>query len=302
MNTDKIQKDKSQLTSAANAQQQSESKSNFQYEDNRPEAIAQRKLQELANNRKTPTPVTQMQSNVIQLEKIKVTNLTLAAWDVRVAAIVGNLFNASGIVKAQLTALQRELDALGFAMKENKAPDFLGVQVSNGKTSTRTVFKNIETNARNHLTAGNRNYKAFTVNLKHYEDLSLTLEQKNNSLFINDKKVAVVQEPETHNIPLPAVNLDQFEKGVKRRIAELFISLAGIGGHPAQIQQNITQLVTFISTPAAAATNATVVLAGIKQALISAGKAAAFDYPKQTYNFGVSVLGIQKTGGEFIQS
>ncbi|MCF6325263.1 MAG: hypothetical protein L3J89_13245 [Gammaproteobacteria bacterium] len=52
MNTysDKTQKEKSQSVTNAVSQKRSSSTSTFQFVDNRPEAIAQRKLQELANN------------------------------------------------------------------------------------------------------------------------------------------------------------------------------------------------------------------------------------------------------------
>jgi hypothetical protein len=48
--TDKTQENKSQSVSAAGSQVQSGGESTFQFVDNRPEAIAQRKLQEMANN------------------------------------------------------------------------------------------------------------------------------------------------------------------------------------------------------------------------------------------------------------
>ncbi len=53
MNTyaDKIQKNKRQSVAAETSQMQSGGESTFQFADNRPEAVAQRKLQELANNR-----------------------------------------------------------------------------------------------------------------------------------------------------------------------------------------------------------------------------------------------------------
>lgn len=52
MNTyaDKAQENKSQSVSAADSQMQNGGKSTFQFADNRPEAVTQRKLQELANN------------------------------------------------------------------------------------------------------------------------------------------------------------------------------------------------------------------------------------------------------------
>ena len=52
MNThaDKTQENKSQAVSAVDSQMQSSGESSFQFVDNRPEAVAQRKLQEIANN------------------------------------------------------------------------------------------------------------------------------------------------------------------------------------------------------------------------------------------------------------
>jgi hypothetical protein len=52
MNThaEKTQENKNQTVSVADSQKQSEGSSTFQFVDNRPEAIAQRKLQEMANN------------------------------------------------------------------------------------------------------------------------------------------------------------------------------------------------------------------------------------------------------------
>ena len=52
MNThaDKTQENKSQSVSNVESQMQSGGESTFKFVDNRPEAIAQRKLQEMANN------------------------------------------------------------------------------------------------------------------------------------------------------------------------------------------------------------------------------------------------------------
>ena len=52
MNThaDQTQENKSQAVSAVDSQMQSGGESTFQFVDNRPEAVAQRKLQEMANN------------------------------------------------------------------------------------------------------------------------------------------------------------------------------------------------------------------------------------------------------------
>ena len=52
MNThaDKTQENESQSVSSDNSQIQIDGESTFQFEDKRPEAIAQRKLQEMANN------------------------------------------------------------------------------------------------------------------------------------------------------------------------------------------------------------------------------------------------------------
>ena len=47
---DKTQKNKTQSGSSADSQMTSSSKSTFQFVDNRPESVAQRKLQEIANN------------------------------------------------------------------------------------------------------------------------------------------------------------------------------------------------------------------------------------------------------------
>jgi hypothetical protein len=52
MNThaDETQENKSQSVSAASPQMQSGGKSTFQFVDSRPEAVSQRKLQEMTNN------------------------------------------------------------------------------------------------------------------------------------------------------------------------------------------------------------------------------------------------------------
>lgn len=64
MNThaDKTQENKSQAVSAADSQKQSGGESTFQFVDNRPEAIAQRKLQEMANNSRQAKQATQLQA------------------------------------------------------------------------------------------------------------------------------------------------------------------------------------------------------------------------------------------------
>ena len=64
MNThaDKTQENKSQAVSTMDSQMQSGGESTFQFVDNRPEAIAQRKLQEMANNSPQARQTAQLQS------------------------------------------------------------------------------------------------------------------------------------------------------------------------------------------------------------------------------------------------
>jgi len=64
MNTyaDKTQENKSQSVSAASPQMQSGGESTFQFVDNRPEAVAQRKLQEIANNSEQAKQAAQLQA------------------------------------------------------------------------------------------------------------------------------------------------------------------------------------------------------------------------------------------------
>ena len=59
---DKNQKNKSQSVSTVDSQMQSGSKSTFQFEYNRPETIAQRKLQELAINSPQVKQAAQLQA------------------------------------------------------------------------------------------------------------------------------------------------------------------------------------------------------------------------------------------------
>lgn len=65
MNThaDKTHENKRQSVANAVSQKKSDSKSTFQFEDNRPEAIQMRKLQEMASNRSQAKQVTPMQNN-----------------------------------------------------------------------------------------------------------------------------------------------------------------------------------------------------------------------------------------------
>lgn len=75
MNThaDKTQENKSQSVANGISQKQSSDKSTFQFVDNRPEAIAQRKLQEMANNSpqaKQATQLQEMASNSSQQKEI----------------------------------------------------------------------------------------------------------------------------------------------------------------------------------------------------------------------------------------
>ena len=64
MNThaDKTQENKSQSVANAANQQQSDGESTFQFVDNRPEAVAQRKLQEMANNSPKAKQTAQLQA------------------------------------------------------------------------------------------------------------------------------------------------------------------------------------------------------------------------------------------------
>ncbi|MBK6265244.1 GNAT family N-acetyltransferase [Marivirga sp. S37H4] len=64
MNThaDKAQENKSQSVAASSSQIQSSSESTFQFVDNRPEAVAQRKLQEMANNSPQAKQAAQLQA------------------------------------------------------------------------------------------------------------------------------------------------------------------------------------------------------------------------------------------------
>ena len=60
--TDKTQKNKSLSVANAVSQKQSISESAFQFVDNRPEVVAQRKLQEMANNSQQAKRIVQLQS------------------------------------------------------------------------------------------------------------------------------------------------------------------------------------------------------------------------------------------------
>jgi hypothetical protein len=64
MNThaDKTQENKSQSVANSISQKRHFSKSTFQFEDNRPETIAQRKLQEMANNSPQTKQAAQLQA------------------------------------------------------------------------------------------------------------------------------------------------------------------------------------------------------------------------------------------------
>jgi hypothetical protein len=66
MNThaDKTQENKSQSVANAVTQRQQDNASTFQFVDNRPEAVAQRKLQEMANNSPKTKQVAQLQAMV----------------------------------------------------------------------------------------------------------------------------------------------------------------------------------------------------------------------------------------------
>jgi hypothetical protein len=64
--TDKTQESKRQSVANSVSQKQSSSKSTFQFADNRPEAIAQRKLQEMANNSPKATQLKTLQQKPIQ--------------------------------------------------------------------------------------------------------------------------------------------------------------------------------------------------------------------------------------------
>lgn len=68
MNThaDNMQENKSRSVANGIAQIQSAGESSFQFVDNRPDAIAQRKLQELANNRPQAKQVAQLQASILQ--------------------------------------------------------------------------------------------------------------------------------------------------------------------------------------------------------------------------------------------
>ncbi|MDO5970054.1 DUF4157 domain-containing protein [Flavivirga aquimarina] len=59
--TDKTQRNKSQSVANAVSQKQSNSNSTYQFEDNRPEAVGQRKLQEMANNSPQTKQAAQLQ-------------------------------------------------------------------------------------------------------------------------------------------------------------------------------------------------------------------------------------------------
>lgn len=240
-------------------------------------------------------------SPVIQMEKIKVTNDTLPAWHAKAIALVGNIYADDSIDRTAVFMLNKELGDLDFAMISNVAPKYPGVQVSEGKKSVHTVFSQLETAARAHVIKGGRDYK-MVLGLKSYPEYRIEIELLKGLLYINGKLVRHTQEPEIHAIPLPNVNLAAFEKGVKRRISELFLTQAGIGGHPAQIQQNITQLVQYIDS-GVAPPQAKEVLKGLGQGLLSAGNEAKFDFPKQRYNFGNgTILSIEKKQGKFISS
>ena len=72
MNThaDKSQENKSQSVANDVSQKQSGSESTFQFVDNRPEAVAQRKLQEMANNSPQAKQAAQLQSISLAIRRI----------------------------------------------------------------------------------------------------------------------------------------------------------------------------------------------------------------------------------------
>lgn len=62
IHVDKTENNKSHAVANAVSQKQNGGESSFQFADNRPEAIAQRKLQEMANNTQKAKETTQLQS------------------------------------------------------------------------------------------------------------------------------------------------------------------------------------------------------------------------------------------------
>jgi hypothetical protein len=81
MNThaDKTQENKSQSVSNETSQKKADVESTFQFVDKRPEAVAQLKLQEMANNSPQAKQLVQLQAMANQYQNSKVTQLMLPA-------------------------------------------------------------------------------------------------------------------------------------------------------------------------------------------------------------------------------
>jgi hypothetical protein len=114
------------------------------------------------------------------------------------------------------------------------------------------------------------------------------------------------QPDDRHHISDPYANPAQWAGSViKTRVSDLFRTLPGLPGHAQQIQQEVQRVVSArnvaTSMDGMDGTGVMTLLGAvesIKSAIVSAAKAAEFDFPKFSMDFGFgATMYLEKRGG-----
>ncbi|MFQ5418812.1 MAG: DUF4157 domain-containing protein [Anaerolineae bacterium] len=225
----------------------------------------------------------------VQLKANHVGNKPYATFQGEVVVLIGQLFNARENVSSVAGKLQ-------FAFTKLKsAVDKGDINAGNAKTWVSQQFEAIHRQAR----AAGFDFKELKLT---YDDNELSLEKKDNTLWVDGKKDPHTVTPERHQIPAPGVNLPEFLKGITEgRIAELFLTLGGLVGHVQQVQGAINQLYNAMNAGTIPQNAAAEAAQKIAAALTKAGQAASFNYGKQIFDFRglISDLAIEKTNEGF---
>tara|TARA_B100000768_G_C11273877_1_gene374827 strand:- start:934 stop:2007 length:1074 start_codon:yes stop_codon:yes gene_type:complete len=181
MNThaDKTNENKSQAVSAVDSQIQSRGESTFQFVDNRPEAIAQRKLQEIANSSQQVSQLRAFQDmtdnkQAVQ-KKEKVPRRTEKGILDEMATGNGNLINANSddlvakMGKGQTSSKARKIAAETEAESENLVQALDGPQQTQVRAAIRDYVSSssaIQNDARNNPNAVNQTVQALDTALQ----------------------------------------------------------------------------------------------------------------------------------------
>ncbi len=218
---DKTQKNKSQSVANKVSQKQSGGESTFEFVDNRAEAIAQRKRQEIANNSPQAKQVAQLQ--------------TVAD---NYSAKVPPRHSSVAVIQRQLLPIGRHREIVRDAAKRLNNP-----RTASDNDWIQAIYQELD--GEGHPAANKCVQKLIDQRIIDQNDWDLI--HADFKLFKSKGAEALLLH-ERHNTP-PVHNDEEADKWVasliKNRIEDLYSTLPGFVGHAQQVQQSITSLVQW---------------------------------------------------------